>query len=329
MELILTDTAGKEVRSLTEASIDVDLGNTNDFQLTINREDWKNDILTGCRIFRPNTEYGGLIRRQGTDTKENVVTYGGYTWRGMLNKKIILPPANQDYKIVSGELHTIMKNLVEPEFPELFFVPETGTGVSVSNFQFDRYCTLLDGLQKMLKSVGYRIDIQYVQQERGKSGYVQISAKKIVDYSAQIELSQDSQLNFRASVQDDGVNHLICLGKGDLKDRTVIHLYIQADGTIGKTQYYSGVDEIAEVYENNGAETDDLENGGKERLSADCNKQTFSMDIATLDFEVAIGDIIGGRDYLTEIYVKKPVEGKIWKYDKGEESLEYRIEGEK
>ena len=106
------------------------------------------------------------------------------------------------------------------------------------------------------------------------------------------------------------MNHLICLGSGELKDRTVIHLYVQADGSIGKTQYYTGIDEVAEVYENTNAEAEDLEEGGRDRLEKLIGKQTFKMDVSSLGMEVDIGDIIGGRDYITGIYVKKPVTGK-------------------
>ena len=97
MELILTDHEGKEIRNLQEASDDLELGEGNDFQLTISRWDWKGDIVTGCRVFRPGTEYGGLISRRGKDTKEDIVTPGGYTWRGMMDKKVIEPPTGQDY----------------------------------------------------------------------------------------------------------------------------------------------------------------------------------------------------------------------------------------
>ena len=42
----------------------------------------------------------------------------------------------------------------------LFFqVSNVDTGVSVTNFQFDRYCTLLDGLVKLLKSKNYKLQI--------------------------------------------------------------------------------------------------------------------------------------------------------------------------
>ena len=48
----------------------------------------------------------------------------------------------------------IIKAMVESEFPGLFYGVDTNTGVTLENYQFDRYCTLHAGLVKMLKSVG-------------------------------------------------------------------------------------------------------------------------------------------------------------------------------
>ena len=67
----------------------------------------------------------------------------GITWRGRLQYKVIEPPAGSDYKTVSGELNQVMKTLIEPEFDGLFRVSSEDTGISVKNFQFDRYCTCL------------------------------------------------------------------------------------------------------------------------------------------------------------------------------------------
>ena len=328
MELILTNPDGNEVRELTGADIDVDLGDTNDFVVTVSARDWRGDVVKNCRIFQPGTEYGGLVGGLGADTSENAVMVKGYTWRGLLDKKVVEPPAGQDYRTVSGALHTVMKSLVEPEFPDLMQVSGEDTSVSVSGYQFPRYCTLLDGLNKMLSSVGYRLKICYIQQEQGEPGYVELSAVPIVDYSDQIELSSDSRLDYTAEATWNGVNHLICLGSGELKDRIVIHLYVQADGSIGRTQYYTGIDEVTEIYENTNAGAEDLEEGGRDRLETLMGKQAFKMDVASLEMEVDIGDIVGGRDYITGIYVKKPITGKIWKYKDGEESLEYKIEGD-
>ena len=72
-------------------------------------------------------------------------------------------------------------------------MPGTDTGVTVSNYQFDRYCTLLEGITKMLKSVGYRLSIRH-KREKGIPGYVLIEAVPVVDHSDEIELSKDCLL---------------------------------------------------------------------------------------------------------------------------------------
>ena len=108
----------------------------------------------------------------------------------MLEHKIIQPPAGSDYKKVSGELNEVLKTLIDPEFDGLFVVSQENTGVSVSNYQFDRYCTLLDGIVEMLASKGYRLEIRH-KREEGIPGYVLISAVPVVDHSDQVELSKD------------------------------------------------------------------------------------------------------------------------------------------
>ena len=328
MDLILTDVNGNEIRAILDAEVDFDLGTTNDFVLTVSRQGYPDDIVNMCRVFRPGSEFGGLIRRKGTNTTDDTVTFGGYVWRGLLQHKIISPPAGQDYATASGELNTVIASLVDPEFDGLFVTSSEDTGQSVS-FQFDRYCTLLDGLTKMLKSVGYRLHMEYVQGSGGSAGYVSIGAVPIVDYSSQIELSGDMQFNFKAQAISDGINHLICLGEGELKDRLVQHLYVQADGTIStSTQYYTGVDEITDVYDFPGADSATLDEYAEPELKDLQNSLSFSMKIVTLDFDVEIGDIVGGRDYITGIVMAKPITGKVWTVKNGTEKVDYTLEGE-
>ena len=59
-----------------------------------------------------------------------------------------------------------------------------------------------------------------------------------------------------------GINHLICLGLGELKNRTVIHLYADANGVISRTQTQFGSDEVTNVYDYAGAETENLIKSG-------------------------------------------------------------------
>ena len=105
----------------------------------------------------------------------------------------------------------MLKSLIEPEFGGLYVVSGENTGVTVSNYQFDRYCTLLEGITKMLKSVRYRLDIRH-KREQGVPGYILIRAVPIVDYSDQIELSKDCGLNYTMEDIRDGINRLIVTG---------------------------------------------------------------------------------------------------------------------
>ena len=179
----------------------------------------------------------------------------------------------------------------------------------------------------MLKSKGYRLQLSF-RREQNEPGYLYIEAVPIADYSNQIELSRDCQLNYTMDDKRDGVNHLIVTGKGEMQDRNVLHLYVQEDGTIGNQQYYTGLQEIAEVYENTSTETDELQSKSEERLRELMNKKTFKMDVAKLGIDVGIGDLVGGRDYLTGMYMAKQVENIVYELTGGIESKTYKLEGE-
>lgn len=328
-QFILADQNLRDIRPVMDADIDIAVGSDeNDYEVKIRRDRWDERYAYGNIFYIKNTEFGGIIGRKKINTAEDTISLYGRTWRGKLDKKVIRPPDGQDYRKVSGELNSVLNTLIMEQFNDYFVVSQADTGVTVTNYQFDRYCTLLTGITKMLKSVRHKLHIEYIQQERGQPGYVELSAVPIVDYSEQIELSQDSRLNFVFDETKNGVNHLVCLGKGELQDRQVIDLYVGQSGSIGTTQYYTGVQEVAEVYENTSAETEELEEKGREKLQELMNSTSFSMDVEALDMEVEIGDIIGGRDYVTGMYAAKPIAKKIYKVSGGSASLEYEIEGD-
>ena len=325
--VILANENLRELGAIKDANVTVDLNGDRTFSVQIARSNWRPELTFSSLIYIMGTEYGGIIGEALTDTTLDYVELKGLSWRGRLAKKIIQPPTGSDYKVVSGELHTVMKELIEPEFDGLFVVSQEDTGISVNNYQFDRYCTLYDGLVKMLKSKWYRLQLSF-RREQGEPGYLYIEAVPIVDYSNRIELSRDCQLNYTMDDKRDGVNHLIVAGKGELQDRNVLHLYVQEDGSIGTQQYYTGLQEIAEVYENTSAETDELWSKSEERLQELMNKKTFRMDVAKLGLDIGIGDIVGGRDYLTGMYMAKPVENIVYELIGDVESRTYKLEGE-
>lgn len=52
------------------------------------------------------------------------------------------------------------------------------------------------------------------------------------------------------------------------------------------------------------------------------------MTMKKIEGTMDIGDIVGGRDYLTGVSMKKPIGRKIWTVSDGKEKIEYKLEGE-
>lgn len=315
MELIYADTNGSEIGFLTDFNLDLDIGSTNDFEIAMIANEKIMDF--GWKIYANSTEYGGIISKIDVDTAPNKIAYSGQTWRGILSNYIISPPSGDDYKIVSGNVSTIISGLIS-DFGIGSLYSVAASEIAVTNYQFDRYCTLLSGVEKMLKSVGYRLNIGC------QNGAVTLTPTPIHDYSDELEYSQDNNINFRIQDNRNGVNHLVCLGQGDLKDRQVLNLYLLADGTIGTTQYYTGLSERADVFDFPAVESlDELEKFGRERFALLLNSQKMEMTIG--DIAVELGDIVGGRERITGIYMKKPITQKIIKGDAYSLKISYKV----
>ena len=150
-QLILADQNMRDVKPVMDADIDIATGSDeNDYEIKIRRDRWDERYTYGNIFYIKNTEFGGIIGRKKINTAEDTISLYGRTWRGKLDKKVIRPPGGQDYRKVSGELNSVLNTLVTEQFNDYFVVSQADTGVSVTNYQFDRYCTLLAGITKML-----------------------------------------------------------------------------------------------------------------------------------------------------------------------------------
>ena len=191
----------------------------------------------------------------------------------------------------------------------------------------------------MLLSKNARLNIAYDSGEPSAAGFVRLSAVPIHDYSDELEYSKDGTLSFLSFSFErfkGGINHLICLGKGNLKDRLVIHLYVKEDGTIGNTKYYRGADERTSVYDYSSCESaEELQEKGIERLKELMSYTNMDMDLFNKSLsgmrgnaeDISIGDIVGGRDWDTGIYLSKRITRKIVAVKDGRESIEYKVGG--
>lgn len=306
--------------------VEFSVGAENDFVITLKSQAVNKEFLWyESQVFIPGTEFGGIVKDIISLTKSKTVKFMGDTWRGMLSKKIISPPSGQDYLTVSGELNEVLRKMLKEHFGDWFVVPEESTEVTV-NYQFNRYVTLLEGLTSLLESVNYKLSIKYIQGAPGEAGYVEVSAAPINNYSEEEEYSQDCNIKMTVRDYRRGINHLICLGEGELKDRIRVDLYIQKDGSIDKTQYYKGLEERTDVYDYSSADVAELEEGGEKRLKELADYKEFDMNIEKANLE--LGDIVSGRDHITGLYVVKPVIQKILKISTGKERIDYKLKGD-
>lgn len=315
MDVIFAKPNGEEVGFLTNFNLDLEVGGNNDFEISTTAD--KKIMDFNWKIYANNTEYGGIISKIDVDTASNRIAYSGQTWRGILNNYIISPPSGSDYLTVSGNVSTIISGLISGFGINSLYAVAVSTA-TVTDYQFDRYCTLLTGIDKMLKSVDCRLNVVC------NNGAVTLSPVAIHDYSAELEYSQDNNINFRIQDNRNGVNHLVCLGSGQLQNRQVVNLYLQQDGTIGETQYYTGLDERAQVYDYSSVESlDELKKSGKERFRELLNSQKLEMTIG--DIAVELGDIVGGRERITDIYMSKPITQKIIKATDSSLKISYKV----
>ena len=243
----------------------------------------------------------------------------GSTWHGLLESKIIEPDAGEDYLVVSGDANMVLAALIERMgLSELFAAKNEPSGLEIRNYSMNRYIEGYSGIKKMLATVNGKLKMTY------QEGKVVLYAERLVDYSQDDEFDSD-QIDFVIEKNFKPINHIICLGKGELKDRTVIHLYTDASGNISHTQSLFGMDERTETYDNSNAESaEELEKGGMERLQAAWSEGKLQLDLdAATSYD--IGDIVGAKELVTGTTMQKPIAKKIVTIDKNTIKITHKV----
>lgn len=317
MDVTYTDKNRTPMGILQKYSIDLDIGHENNFELQMNLQRHCMDFESVW--FVEGTEYGGIVDSIKIDTYQNVVYYGGRSWRGILAKKILEPDPGQAYLIVSGDANDILSSLISRlQLQDLFTAASTAADIEVSSYQFYRYTDAYTGICRMLESVGAKLAVRYVDD------HVEIAAVPALDLSEKYEYSDDYGMKLIIDTDRGGVNHLICLGSGELTDRQVIHLYADPEGNISHEQYYTGVNEIVEAYDYGNAEdAETLEKDGIDHFKELINTESMSAQFSKLD--VDIGDIVGGKNRRTGITLKESVRSQIVNIKNGAVSIDYKV----
>ena len=118
-DFIISDSYGNEISYLDNMEMDLDIGDTDDFEAVVNF--WDNKMFSyNNRIYIPETEYGGIIGDREIITKNSEIVLRGYTWRGLLSTKVILPPKDSTNLILSGEINAVIRILIGNYFGNRF-----------------------------------------------------------------------------------------------------------------------------------------------------------------------------------------------------------------
>lgn len=318
VELIVTDASHVDQASLEDFTLDAAWGaDENDFELTVDRL-----IDAGSYVYFNGGECGGVVDSLKDSLKDgrSTLTYGGRTWHGMLANKILEPDKGKDYLTVSGNASTILDALLSrvsltPLFKAV--VPPSGD-VSIKSYQFERYVDAYTGVCAMAKANGLKLKVAY------RSGHVETWLETAGDYGNDID---SDLLDFDVSRTWRKPNHMIGLGKGELRNRIVSHWYADSKGNVTQTQTFKGLDEIAQVYDYSSAEADELAKNTKKKLqdlqSEGEVKVTVHEDSGIV-FDV--GDTVTARDNLTGITVNATISKKIVKVSGGVMSVDYEAE---
>ncbi len=318
LELIYTNAKRVDMGILESVDMDLSFGEEeNDFEFTVPMDTY--EIEGGSYIYIVGTELGGIVDDVKKDTSTATVTYHGRTWHGILNSKVIEPDAGQSHYVVSGDANVVIANLIQRlGLGDLFEACSELSDIPITNYQFDRYTKAYVGIKKMLKKKFAKLKIIFNGEK------VVLSAEPRVDYTQTDDISS-SQFEFVINKVYKPVNHLICLGKGELTERTVIHLYADKNGNISRNQSLFGIDEREEIYENTNAEDDELLESGIDKLKEYLSQSSADVDFDNVEEIYDIGDIVGTVDDDIGVAISEEITQKIVKISKGLISVQCQI----
>lgn len=320
MDLIYMNSSRRDIGVLHDYKLDLAYGrDENDFELLIPSS--KHCCSSGYFLYIEDTEYGGIVDSIESDTDQQEVIYAGRTWHGILNSKIITPDAGANYLILSGDANDIILTLLQRlGLADLFTVAATASGLILSNYRMPRYIHAYEGIRKMLDSVSAKLTFRFI------NGMVTLAAVPRVDYTQHEEFDSD-KIGFKCKRNYHPVNHLICLGRGELADREVVHLYVDPLGCISKAQTMTGLWERTEVYDYPNAESlAELEQGGIERLKELAVADEIQINLSAGESGYDIQDIVGASDNVTGLSAAAQIAKKIVTIDQGEVEISYEVE---
>lgn len=299
-----------------------DIGGTEDYVLDLSFGDTGNTlevfapsmpIKDGCLVSIDGTEYGGIIDTVSDSLDGGIATttWSGRTWHGMLASKILVP--STDYINISDKAQTAIESIIVLADLATVFEAKPGQSEAIIKCQLPRFCDAYTALRHLANAAGSRLRIQRTD------GKTLIWLEPFTDN----RLDSDA-LDYKSKTAYHPVNHLVCAGKGELANRTVIHLYADKAGRISKTQSLFGQDEVSMLYNYNNIEDDELEKEGTKKLKE--LQDQSSIDVTVHDgLNLFIDDVVVAENQDTGRRTQATIGKKIVKAASGVLSVSYEV----
>nr|DAZ31363.1 MAG TPA: collagen triple helix repeat protein [Caudoviricetes sp.] len=317
MVLVVNDPTVGDIREIEEFELDIAFGSDeNALKLEARADEAPEE---GQFVFIDGTEYGGVIDQASYEAGREAsgsILCEGRTWHGILAGKRLLPDLGSGYLSVSGKASDVLASLIERMgLSGLFSAASDDTSVS---YTFDRFVDGYSGLKAMAKANGRKVVM------RRKGGKVEISLPPVVDYANKVD---SDLLDFTLTSVHRCINHLVCVGTGELENRAVVHFYADTAGNVSHTQSLFGVDEICALYDYSNADEAKLEEEGGKKLREYQTRGSVEVD-AHDDIDVDVGDIISARDNAHGKTVSAIVVKKIVQVSHGVATYRYEVGSE-
>lgn len=314
MDIIYTDNNLNELGYLdVRYELDMDIGlsgcSENDFELTIPINFWDSSLQKDSIIFEDvqKSEVGGIINGISPNTGTQNIVLHGITWRGLISNQYISPPQGKAYYEARGDANKFLCDVLNDCFNGLIVGSREISGFNV-NYDI-RYINMLEAIEKTLKKAGLNLCISFDRENHCAV------CSAVPRFLLNKELSNDYGYDMQAKDIEDGYNHCICLGQGELEERRVINLYLLKNGSVTQNEAQAisdgnvGIHRKTTVYENTSTDSDEeLIKGGTDKLF----HGTKTLEISNVT-DVSIGDLVSAKEVITGIEMKKVIRSKIYK----------------
>lgn len=238
MDLIYADVVNGTIRDIgimNTYSFDLSFGEKeNDFELRIPMG--ATDLHEDMVVYINDTEFGGIIDDIEVDTQSRTMIYNGRTFQGILENKVLYPPAGYDYMYVAGEANEVLAQLLErmnilPGDNNELIVQPTESFIKASTKDSGIFIEGRVTSESGNYAHGYSFirDLLYKFSAKPiiKNGVLE--AVNLVDYATDDDFLEGTD-QFKAKKKYNSLNRLHCMGSGNLADRYMIDLYLDANG---------------------------------------------------------------------------------------------------